>query len=410
MICGFKRIRRVGMILAASLTSLTAHVEADTVPHTLLLRSEDLVHTRALAKSNDPSVMAPLKKLRHEADKCLEAPLFIITEKKHPQSGFDPHDYVSLARYGWPDSAKPNGLPYIIRDGEPNPEIKEYDSETWGRMEHAVHYLAQAWFFTGEAKFAECATLQLRAWFLDPATRMNPNLNHAQMLKGKDQGRGSGIIDLHGIPALLDDILLLRGAPGWTNTDEQNLRAWFHEYLIWLRTSKNGKKEAEATNNHGNWYDAQAAACALFIGDQGQAREILKNTRHKRIPAQIEPDGQQPRELGRTLSINYTLFNLQALFTCARLGEQASVDLWNFRTPDGRSIRAALDWVRPYALQEKQWEHKQISKQNFGPLIGLLRLAAMAWREPAYEQALGKLKTAGDEKMWADFYSPSPKK
>ena len=410
MISGFQRTRRAGMILAAGMTSFAAQVEADPVPHTLLLRGEDLACTRTLVRDNDSSVMTPLKKLRREADKCLDAPLFIITEKKHPQPGFDPHDYVSLAKYYWPDPAKPGGLPYFSRDGEPNPEIEEYDNRTWGHMEHAVHNLAQAWYFTGEKKYAAGAARQLRAWFLDPATRMNPNLNHAQLVKGKDTGRGMGIIDTHGLPALLDDILLLHGASEWTTADEQNLRAWVREYLTWLRTSKNGRKEAEATNNHGNWYDAQAAACALFIGDHTQAREILEYTRHKRIPAQIEPDGQQPRELGRTLSINYTLFNLQALFACARLGEHAGVDLWNFRTPDGRSIRAALDWVLPYALQEKKWEHKQISKQNFGPLIGLLRLAAVAWREPAYEQALGKLKSSGDEKMWADFYSPSPKK
>ena len=93
-------------------------------------------------------------------------------------------------------------------------------------MERAVHNLVQAWYFTGDKKYAEAAVRQLRAWFSDPATRMNPNLNHAQMVKGKDTGRGTGIIDTHGLPALLDDILLLHGAPGWTDDDEKKLRVW----------------------------------------------------------------------------------------------------------------------------------------------------------------------------------------
>jgi hypothetical protein len=32
---------------------------------------------------------------------------------------------MSLAPYWWPDPKSPNGLPYIRRDGERNPEIKQ---------------------------------------------------------------------------------------------------------------------------------------------------------------------------------------------------------------------------------------------------------------------------------------------
>jgi hypothetical protein len=379
-------------------------------PATLLLRGENLARQRELTQAGAGSTAEPLRQLRREADKFLRLEPYSVTTKQHPQPGLDPHDYVSLSRYGWPDPARPNGLPYVNRDGEPNPECKEYDSLTWGRMQRAVHNLAQAWYFSGEEKYAAGAARQLRVWFLDAATRMNPHLKHAQMLKGHDLGRASGIIDFHELPQLLDDILLLHGAPGWSAADEQQLQAWFRELLTWLRTSPNGRKEAEACNNHGCWYDAQTAALALFIGDRAQAHEILESVKTRRIAAQIEPDGRQPRELGRTLSVNYTLFNLQALFTLARLGEQVGVELWHYRTQDGRSLRAAFDWVLPYALGSKGWEHKQISKENFSPLANLLRLAAAAYQEPAYEQALARLAVAGDEKMWTDFYSPAAKK
>ena len=397
-------------VLAALLLTSATRAAVDALPATLVLRGENLAYVRALVTAGEPSVAAPLKKLRHEAEKCLTAPPVVITEKKHPQPGFDPHDYVSLATYYWPDPAKANGLPYISRDGERNPEIEEYDSQPKGRMEHAVHNLVQAWFFTGDGKYAAGAARQLRAWFLDPATRMNPNLNHGQMVKGKDTGRGSGIIDTHGLPELLDDILLLHGAPGWTTADEQKLRVWCHDYLNWLRTSKIGKKEAEATNNHGSWYDAQCTALALFTGDRAQAKEILEHTKSKRIVKQIEPDGRQPQELRRTLSINYTLFNLQALFTCARLGEHVGVDLWNFRTEDGRGLRSALEWVLPYALHEKPWEHQQIHDTRFGRLYGLLRQASVGCREPAYELNAAKIEATDEEKMWVNFYSPPAKK
>lgn len=395
------------MILILGLTNCVVRAETVAVPATQVLRGADLVRARQLARAGNPGAVAALKKLCAEADKRLSAAPFVITAKQHPQPGYDPHDYVSIARYGWPNPATPNGLPYVTRDGEPNPEEEEFDNRTWGHMLRAVRALAEGWYFTGEAKYAECAARQLRAWFLDPATRMNPNLNHAQMMRGKNQGSGTGLIDVREIPSLIDAVLLLRGAPGWTTADEQKLQAWFREYLVWLTTSKNGKKEAEATNNHGTWYDGQVVAIALFVGDREQARRVLERARTKRIAAQIEPDGAQPRELARTLSVMYTLFNLQAFFELAQLGEHAGVDLWSYRTPDGRSIRAALDWVLPYALNEKSWEHKQIAKANFGLLVSLLRQAARVWHEPAYEKALGKIEASDGDRLWANFYSPA---
>ena len=393
--------------LLLCLPTLVACAATETAPATLVLRGENLVEARAKVKAGEANAAQALKKLKREAEKTLAAPVVVVTEKKHPQPGYDPHDYVSLATYYWPDPAKSDGLPYIGRDGERNPETEEYDHVALSRMERAVHNLVQAWYFTGDKKYADAAMRQLRAWFIDPATKMNPNLNHAQMVKGKDTGRGIGIIDTHGLPTLIDDILLLHGAPGWTADDEQKLRTWCSEFLVWMRTSKNGKKEATSANNHGSWYDAQCAALALFIGDRTQAKEILEQCKTKRIATQIEPDGSMPLELKRTLSISYTFFNLEALFINARLGEHVGVDLWNFRTADGRGLRAALEWTLPYALHEKKWENKQIHGGNFGPLFGLLRRASIGCREPSYEAKAGKLETLGDEKMWTDFYSPA---
>ncbi len=218
---------KAAVVLAIALVGRAAWAAAgaDAVPATLLLRGEDLARARALVRAGDPGVAEPLAKLRLRAAKALAAPAVVLTDKRHPQPGLDPHDYVSLATYYWPDPTKPDGLPYVSRDGEQNPEIEEYDFATLGRMQRAVHNLAHAWYFTGERRYAERAARQLRAWFVDPMTRMNPNLRHAQMIRGKDTGRSGGIIDLYRLPVLLDDVRLLRGAPGWTDADEEGLRA-----------------------------------------------------------------------------------------------------------------------------------------------------------------------------------------
>jgi hypothetical protein len=62
---------------------------------------------------------------------------------------------------------------------------------------------------------------------------------------------------------------------GEVNADQKALEGWFREYLKWLRESKNGKEEEEkAGNNHGTWYDAQAAG-DLAGGRKPGWREVL---------------------------------------------------------------------------------------------------------------------------------------
>ena len=58
---------------------------------------------------------------------------------------------------------------------------------------------------------------------------------------------------------------------------------------------------------------------------------------------QIELDGRQPLELERTKALGHSVMNLAGLFELRLIGENVGVDLWNFRTPDGRNIHKALD-------------------------------------------------------------------
>jgi hypothetical protein len=112
-----------------------------------------------------------------------------------PVSG-NKHDYMSQAPYFWYDSSKPNGLPYIRRDGEHNPEIKKITDRTYiGDLENATKTLGIAWYLTGEEKYADKAAALIRYWFFNEATKMNPNLNYAQAIPGITNGRGIGIIE-----------------------------------------------------------------------------------------------------------------------------------------------------------------------------------------------------------------------
>lgn len=398
---------------AEAVCALASAVDFDRLPvrHTIAARNDVPPPTIGL----DGKVLSQLRRqpptdslamLRSKAEKRLTEPLVAVTDKKVASPSGNSHDYVSLGRYWWPNPKTASGLPYVQRDGEVNPENDAYDRHRFERMTEAVEQLSLAWFLTGETRYAERAARQLRVWFLDDATRMTPHLKHAQLIKGINDGRGVGLIDVRGLTSAVDSEALLRGAGAWRAEDHERLTAWFRDYFKWLTTSKHGQDEAAAGNNHGTWYDVQAATIALFIGDTASARRICEGARARRIAKQIEPDGRQPRELRRTLSFGYTLFNLDGLFRLARLGEHVGVDLWHCRTDDGRSIRAALDWVLPYATGRKQWDHKQIGKQNFRPLVRLLRQAARVYKEPAYEKDIEQLPDTGDELLWVNLFHP----
>src|SRR5690606_4692146 len=200
-------------------------------PRVFLLDGEALLKTRQRVREGDPALAPAVEKLRDKADETLEpGPYSVMDKDLVPPSG-DKHDYYSFGPYWWPDPDKPDGLPYIRRDGEVNPKRDTGDRRPMGRMGGAVETLALAYFFTGDERYAEHAARLLRVWFLDEATRMNPHLEYGQAVPGRNKGRGIGIIDTAGLPRLVDAIGLLEGSQHWSEADQQGMQEWFGEYL-----------------------------------------------------------------------------------------------------------------------------------------------------------------------------------
>jgi hypothetical protein len=353
-----------------------------------------------LAKIKSHPAPAVLEAVRSEADKAMSAGPFSVMDKQDTPPSGDKHDYMSLAPYWWPNPATKNGLPYIRHDGETNPErYKVPDDGNFNKLQNAVHALALGYCFTGNEQYAARAVLLLRTWFLDPATRMNPNLNYAQAVLGVNTGRGTGLIDVRGIPRILDGITLLAGSKSLTAQDNEGLRKWFSQYLDWLEKSSNGQDEADAKNNHGSWYDQQISGIALFLGDKELARKIAETAKTKRIALQIQPDGSEPMELARTKSFSYSVFNLDALERLAEEDRSTGVNLWSYKSKDGGSIRAALDYLLPYAQGEKKWTHQALNGVDPDSLTEPLLLAALNYRDTDYLQDAEKLEKNPDAEI-----------
>jgi len=319
--------------------------------------------------------------------------------------GFTPvsgskHDYMSQAPYFWYDSTKPNGLPYMRKDGERNPEINKItDKKYLVNFEDATKTLALAFYLTGEEKYATKAAELIRYWFFNEDTKMNPNLDYAQGVPGINNGRGIGIIESRAFTGVADAAGLLEGSNAWKEDDAKLLQQWYTSFLNWMLTSKNGGEEHRAKNNHGTWYYVQVIDFALFTGDKRKAKMLAKES-VIRLDSQLTKEGKMPLELERTKALGYSTMNLRGWFEAARLAGEAGVDLWNYKTSKGADLRTALNWLMPYALSEKKWEYKQIEKYDSNEMYPLLLQAADKYNDPNY---LIKANANGNKNFMIDL-------
>ena len=125
--------------------------------------------------------LAPRTVLRH-LGAALELPPIAITSSRAPLSEGGPNDYYSNGDYWWPDPTKPDGLPYIQRDGQTNPENFNQHRMAIRNLRDAVAVLAAAYEITRDDTHVTKAVELLRVFFLDPSTRMNPHLSLCQVL------------------------------------------------------------------------------------------------------------------------------------------------------------------------------------------------------------------------------------
>jgi hypothetical protein len=381
-------MRTLMSILAFSAAVVMNSSVAQTVPDVLLLNRSALESARSAFGASPQTISPAVKQLLKGAETALSAePVSVMLKTQVPPSG-DKHDFMSLAPYWWPDSTKPNGLPYVRRDGERNPEYNTVgDNYNLDRMVGHVETLALAYTVTRDERYARKAILQLNVWFLDPATRMNPNLNFAQAIKGVNDGRGIGIIETYSFRHLIDGLILLKQSKGWTRDVDRDMNAWLGRYLQWLQESPNGKDESKEKNNHGSAYDIQLSCISLYLGQKDLAEKTISHVGERRIALQVEPDGSQPLELARTKSWGYSNMNLDALLELAQLGDRVGIDLWHFRTGDGRSIQKAVDFMLPYAIGAKKWTWTQLGSFHPGRMYYALCVAAAKSKDTKYSNA-----------------------
>ena len=312
-----------------------------------------------LAKTEKPAAIDQILK---EASGLLSKTIPTIMDKDKTAPSGDKHDYFSCAPYWWPDPANPTG-PYIRKDGVTNRGVTTPDKKNLGTLTNGIIRLSLAYYLTSDEKYAAKAVENLRVWFVNPETRMNPNLNYGQTIVGHfgGKGRGAGMIETYKFVEMLDGIELLKKSAAFTSKDQQELANWFSDYLKWMMTSPIGIQEYNAKNNHGTAFEVQATRIALFVGKEDIARRYINNFAARRIFTQIEPDGKQPLELVRTKALGYSTFNLTHLLDMCAIAKTMKIDLFPAKSTDGRSISKALEYVSQFVGEPQgNFPYKQI--------------------------------------------------
>lgn len=288
------------------------------------------------------------------AREALTHPPFTITSISSPRSPGGPHDFFSEADYFWPDPRNPNG-PYINRDGQSNPANFNGHRKAMVDLSLWVPALAAAWVLTKEERYAHHAMDHLRAWFVSPATRMNPNLEYAQGVHGVTTGRNYGIIDTLHLVEVARAATVLQSVTG--HADRDGIHAWFHEYLQWLKTSKKGQQERDTLNNHATCWALQASEYARLIGDEVTRNEERTWFARTLLGDQMAADGSFPRELARTKPYSYSIFNFDVMSGLAQSLKGGDPELTTFALPDGRGVARAAAFLYPYLKDKSKWPY-----------------------------------------------------
>jgi hypothetical protein len=313
------------------------------------------IHTVSEYKSEVMKVLR--KQILAQAQWALQQKPITVTAQHSARSAGGRHDFFSEGDYWWPNPKSPDS-PYVQRDGMSNPGNFVAHRHAMIRLSQIVGALASAYEITGDDKYVKQALQHCKAWFVDTATLMNPNLQFAQAIKGRFTGRGIGIIDTIQLMEVVQGLEAMENAKGMDHQLLAAIRNWFEQYLQWLTTHRYGKDEMNATNNHGTCWVMQTACFSRFTHNEKLMQFCRDRYKNVLLPNQMAADGSFPQELRRTKPYGYSIFNLDAMTTICQLLSTKENNLWNYSTPDGRNIRKGVEYLYPFIADKSKWPKK----------------------------------------------------
>lgn len=372
----------VALFLAATFTQ-------SDIPMTLVSEDEaEPIHSAILRK--EAWTQDAVHRLRLEADKRLKEGPWTVTADRPKGVDLDAHIYYTEAPYYWPNPENPTG-PYLRKDGQANPARIRSNQVSLAAMSDAVFTLGVSSFLFDSPAYGKRAAALVHAWFLNPKTRMEPNLDYAQSVPGVNNGRGSGMLDGRPLVRAIQGMEFLEQTANWDAKDQAAVHKWFDDYLRWLLTSKNAEDERKSDNSHASWWAAQVAAVGSFVGDFKAQQQAFTYYRGL-MPRQLSRNGSAQREEVRPSSLRLSAINLEAYSVICRIAQVRGVaNLWTLRGKGGVTISTAIDYLTPSLLDPKKWNKEQTGDIPYDTLAFLV-FAGMGLDKPEYIDDFRKLE------------------
>lgn len=361
------------------------------IPMTLVSEDEaEPIHSAIIRK--EAWTQDPVRRLRAEAEKRMKEGPWTVTSDRPKGLDLDVHEYYTEAPYYWPNPDNPGG-PNLRKDGQSNPARIVADQTSLNAMSDAVFTLGVASFLLDNAAYGKRAATVIHTWFLNPKTRMNPDLDYAQSIPGVNNGRGAGIIDGKSLVRAIQGMEFLEQSNNWDPKDQVGVRKWFEDYLHWLLTSKNAIDEKKSGNSHASWWAAQVATIGTFIGDNAAQQTAFTFYREQLLPHQIQRNGSAPREEARPRSLRASIFNLEAYAVICRIAQiHGTANLWSVHGRGGTTISTAIDYLIPFLVDPKKWSKEQAGDVPYDSLAFLAFTGMGLADKPEYIETYRKLE------------------
>lgn len=251
----------------------------------------------------------------------------------------------------------------------------------------AVPALAAAYLLTRDERYAGHAVRHLRAWFVDPVTRMTPRLDFgavplaanrpADAARNPESSRiaatttgGSyeGILETLPLVEIAQAIPFLAVSPALADADLKQLQSWFAAYLLWLTRAEDSGPRLPALardrkDHHGTSWLLQVSAysnLAVPAGDTSRSEDnSLAALRHRfmtiTLRAQVSSDGTFPHELSSNAPYRNSLFNLDMMAAICQLLSTRFDSLWDYSLEDGPGMRSAIAYHFPFIADRRLW-------------------------------------------------------
>jgi hypothetical protein len=340
---------------------------------TPLLHSQTPTARIDVASVERPRILA-------EAPSALAAPITPLTSIPAPHG--TPHDFVSETTFE-----------RSIIDPHSSTKLFRAHADALRNTSATIACLSAAYLLTRDEQFAQRAGAHLRAWFIAPATLMNPAAPFAGCLPNTTTGTPAGVVDLTPLAELARSTSFLVDSQALTPDEFTTLEAWFSDLGNWLDTNRTMRIGRDTKDHRASAWLLIRSAIARALRDDKGLEDCRRRFRAPTLRNQISEIGVFTQEVASANPYRNSLFNFDLLAGACQLLASPFDLLWDYELIDGPGMRSVVAYLYPFINDPRKWPYVA-DADHFrdlpGPRPGLL-FAGRAYDRPEYVDLWRKL-------------------